>query len=228
MVGAWFIVRQRIQKSDSQPSQQIVLLHRFLLHMGIFFMIMFLPHLWLSIDRTQFPLYMAWGYTVGHVFMYFALTNILRLTFTMLPRLSSRENYAIAAGVLANIAITAATVVTMIYGRHPEYDFTQNVTLFNVAPVVGASIAIFAALCVFPAAILMIVNGVRQHTTRVRSFMVGGGLFMLMAAGPLHDTARDAQQYMIADIFSIAGLLILAGGILYRYEERLSVARSPR
>lgn len=228
MIGAWYVVAMRMRRSANTPSVQIIYLHRFLLYMGIFFVIMFIPHLWLTIDYSKFPLYMALGYTIGHIFMYIALTNTLRLTFSMLPRIASKERYAVALGIFANIAITAATAITMIYGTRPEYDFAQNVTLFNTASIVGASIAIFAALSVFPAAILMIMNGVRQHTTRTRSFLLGGGLFLIMAAGPLHDTARNAQQYLFADIFSIAGLLILAGGILYRYEERLSMAKSIR
>ena len=167
---------------------------------------------------------MALGYVIGHVFMYLAFLNIGRLFFSIVPRLNDKESFLYFIGLLATIGITLLNAKTMIWGNRPAFDEELGVTLFNVHPAIGAAIGIFAALTVLPTAILMIVNGATNHAARTRSYLLGGGLLILITAGPVHDLATTASLYMIADIASMVGLLMIAGGVAYRIEERIALA----
>lgn len=228
MLFAWWVTGKRLKQSGTAASRQVILLRQFFAYMGIFFFLMFLPHVWLSIDRSQFPLWMALGYTIGHIFMYLGLMEVARLTVSMMPKMASKDGWIIAITLVANALVTGVTAATMVFGTRPEYSFEQQVTLFNAAPVVGVSIALFAAITVLPAAIMMIVNGARNPAARVRSFLLGGGLFIMMTGGPIHDVAPNGTVYMIADIVTIISILLVCGGVLYRFEERLSPAKIPQ
>lgn len=222
MLGCWYFIGQRIKHSTTAVSKQVRLLHSFFLHFGIFTALIFLPHILLSLDPSKFPIAMAWGYIIGHVFLYIGLIQILRMTFSMVPRLVNKERYAIIFGVLATVFITALNIQTMVFGRLPEYDFQQLVTLFNTAPVVGAAIGIYAITGLLPATILLFRNGYRNPDARLRSYLLGTGFLIMMTAGPLHDVARTGQLYVIADVVSIFGLLCITAGVVYRLEERIT------
>ena len=222
MLGSWFFIGYRMKHSSHPVSQQVRLLRGYFLYMSIFCFIMFMPHLLLGTDPDRFSSAMAWGYVVGHIFCYIAFTIMLRLTFSMVPRLANKEAYAIAFGTIFIVAVTLINAKTMIYGTQPTYDLQNHVTLFNAAPVVGASIALFASVCVVPAAILFIINGIHNPSARLRSLLLGGGMFVTMVAGPMHDVARSWQLYMAADIISILGILLVTAGVVYRLEERIA------
>lgn len=226
MIGSWAFIGQRIRASKTGVSHQIHLLHNFFLYMGCFFVLMALPHTMLSWDAEKFPQFMAWGYVVGHIFLYLALIMISRMTFSIVPRLASKEVWVTVVGLIATIAITWVNAATMIFGQQPTYDYEQHLTLFNAAPIVGAAIGIFAAVAVLPAAILFIADGIKNTGHRVRSWLLGGGLFLLMTAGPLHDIARTWQLYMIADILSMVSIILVGGGVVYRMEQSFSLAKS--
>jgi hypothetical protein len=226
MFGSWALVSHRLANSTTPVSHQVTLLNRFFLFMGIFFLIMFLPNIVLSSNPATFPTYMAWGYIIGHVFFYAALTSIAQLMFSMVPRLAGKSGLALVLGTVIGSAITIVNIITMAYGVKPQYDFIHSVILFNAHPVVGAGIAIFAAVAIFPTAILLIMNGIRNHSARVRSLLLGAGFLIMMSAGPLHDTARTFQLYAAADLLSMFSMLVVTGGVLYRFEDRLAPAKA--
>lgn len=221
-LGSWAIIRQRSHASPSGATFQIKMLQRFFLFMGIFCIIMFLPTLTLWFDPSLFPVTMAWGYVIGHTFIYIAFIYILRLMFSIVPRLAGKQSLAVGAAIVVTIAITILNAITMVWGTQPSYDYDNRVILFNAHPAVGASIGLYAAVSVFPTAILMIRNGIRNPQLRVRSFLLGIGLFIVMGAGPMHDTATSWEFYLAADVLSVIGFLVLAGGVLYRFEEKIA------
>jgi hypothetical protein len=225
LFGSWMLIRQRIHNSQSAPTRQVVLLNQFLLLLATFEFIMFLPHLLLSTVPSQFPFYMALGYTFGHIFMYAAFLYVGRLFISVVPRLNGKDTIFMVFGSIAVVIATVINAKTMIWGTRPEFDYAHNVTLFNAHPAIGAIIGLFALVCVVPTAVLMIKNGINNSTNRLRSFMIGGGLFFLMLGGPLHDNAHTAQLYIIADVITIVAQLVVAAGIAYRIEERVGVAR---
>mgnify|MGYP003498408058 FL=1 len=222
MLGCWYFIGQRISRSTKAVSKQVRLLHNFFLHFGIFTVLIFLPHILLSLDPGKFPIAMAWGYVIGHVFLYIALIQIIRMTFSMVPRLVNKERYAIIFGVVATILVTALNIQTMVFGTLPEYDYEQQVTIFNAAPVVGAAIGLFAISGLLPATVLLFRNGHHNPDARLRSYLLGVGFLILMTAGPLHDVARSGELYVIADVVSIFGLVCVTAGVVYRLEERIT------
>jgi hypothetical protein len=226
MAGSWFLIGRRITSSTQAVSVQIRYLHNFFLMLSIFFVFMFTPNLLLISHAWQFPLAMSWGYAIGHIFLYVALIDIARLFFSMVPRLVNKSRIPLFIGAFLGTALTIANIATMPFGVHSTYNAAHHVVEYNTAPAVGTSIAVFAAVTVFPTAILMIVNGVRNPNARARSFLLGAGLFVLMGAGPIHDTARTAELYAIADAISMVSILLIAGGVLYRFEERLPVGKT--
>ena len=225
MFTSWYVVGRRIARSRLAAGRQVSFLHQFFLHMGIFCAFLVAPMLLLSFAPERFPVAMAWGYVVGHIFCYIAFTYVLRLQFSMLPRLARFDGLALAIGIAVNAALTVYSYGTMISGVQPAYNAAQGLVEYNATPLLGAGIAVFATVCVLPTAILMIVNGIRNPGSRLRSFLLGGGLFILMIAGPLHDVAPSAAFYTLAEIITIIGLLLLVSGVLYRYEEHAATAR---
>ncbi|HEY4160569.1 MAG TPA: hypothetical protein VGM08_00750 [Candidatus Saccharimonadales bacterium] len=227
LFASWYLISARIRNAETPPSRQIVFLRAFYFYIAVFFLLMFLPHLWLNFDSSKFPLYMALGYTIGHVFYYISLLYLSRVLFSLVPSLASREKIAIVLSAVIGTIITVLTTATMVFGKRPAYDYAHHVTLVNANPAVGASIAIFSFIIVAPTAFLMILNGIHNPTARVRSFLLGGGLFVLLTGGPIHDTARTGTIYAAADILTITGVLIMTSGLLYRFEERLVPNRRP-
>jgi hypothetical protein len=228
MIGSWWLVKRRIARSLNPASYQIKLLDRFFLLIGLFFFLVFLPNTVLALNPAAFPMAMAWGYIIGHIFLYAALIAVLELMFSMVPKLAGKQRYVILAGSLVATVITAINIKTMVFGILPQYDHSHSVILFNAHPVVGAGIAIFALAALLPTAILLIRNGLRNPASRVRSLLLGIGFILLMAAGPLHDNAKTSSMYVTADLLSMFSLLIVTAGVLYRFEERLASSEAAR
>lgn len=226
MLFSWVFIGRRIMHDENGGTQQAKLLHNFFLYMAVFFVFMFLPHALLGYRPELFPLAMALGYVIGHVFMYLGFINILRLFFSIVPRLNDKDGLAVVLGLVAAIGITVFTAITMIWGMQPEFDDRNGITLFNTHASIGTAIALFSAVTVVPTAILMIMNGIANRTTRVRSFLLGGGLLLLMAGGPLYDLAKNVELYLLADIVTVLGLILIASGVAYRIEERISLAKT--
>jgi hypothetical protein len=220
MILSWTLIGRRLQSSGSGNNYQLKLLHSFFLYMGIYFLFTFAPHVVLEAAADQFPLAMAVGYLIGHVFLYLAFLNIGRLLFALIPRLYNKEVYIYTLGLLATIGLTVATAFTMIWGERPAFDEQLGVTTFNTNPLLGIAITLFATLTVLPTAILVIMNGVSSAAARIRSYLLGGGLIILIVAGQLHDLSFTPRIYMIADLASILGLLLIATAVAFRIEER--------
>jgi hypothetical protein len=226
MLGAWLYVGQRIKQSDSAVMRPVRLLNFTFLFMAIFFTLMTIPGIWLSLDPTQFPLYMGWGYVVGHIFLYLAFISIGRMIFAMIPRLASKEWLVAVIGGTALVAVTIFNAITMIWGTLPSFNYDQHVTQFNANPIVGATIGILAALTFLPAGILFLRNAFKsQGAKRTRSFLLGIGFITMVVAGPPHDIASTWQVYMFGDILAILSTVLVAGGVIYRFGEGLSLAK---
>jgi hypothetical protein len=227
MTIAWIFIGRRISATRLAVAKPIRMLHRFFAFMAIFFAFMFSPHLLIYTHPALFPQAMAWGYVVGHIFLYIAFTYIMRVTFTIVPQLANKEKAVMVIAAFFNVAITAINAQTMIWGTQPAYDSVRNITQLNAAVVVGAAIGIFALVSLLPAAILFLVIAVKgKGGQRVRSLLLGTGLVMMTIAGPLHDVALNWQQFLIADIFTTLSIVLIGSGVVYRLNSSLSVSPS--
>lgn len=228
MFACWLFISRRMHDNPATATNQTKLLNHFFLFMCIFMLIMFLPHVLINTKWSgYFPLYMAYGYVFGHIFMYLSMLQIIRLFFSIVPRLNDKDGLITGFGILYAVAMTVINAVTMIGGVQPQFDNELGVTLFNAHPVVAAGIGIYAAATIMPATILMLINGFTNPGARIRSFLLGGGLLIIAVGGPIHDSARTANVYALADVLTIIGLIVCATGVVYRMEQRLSLKSSP-
>jgi len=226
MLSAWYYVGQRIKQSDAGLMRPVKLLDSTFLYMAIFFIIMTAPTLWLTFDPAKFPLYMAWGYVVGHIFLYLAFISVGRLVFSITPRLASKEWVVSLLGGIVLVSITIFNAVTMIWGTQPAFNLDKHVTQFNANPVVGATIGLMGMLTFLPAGILFLRNGFKnQGPRRTRSLLLGSGFIAMVLAGPPHDIAASWQVYMFGDIVAIISIILVGSGVIYRFEQGLSLAK---
>jgi hypothetical protein len=228
MFAAWLFVGYRISQSQSTALRPVKLMRQFFFFITIFFVLMGLPHLLIYSRPDLFPIAMAWGYTVGHIFLYAAYIYLLCMTMEIIPRLTSKQNWVIWGGIVANIGITILTAVTMIGGKLPSFDHAHNVTHFNAVPAVGICIAVFSILAFVPPAVLFLINAFRsQGHRRIRSLLLGMGFLVTTIAGPLHDNAQTGQMYALADIFTVLAMITLGIGVVYRLDQSLSLSKQP-
>jgi hypothetical protein len=224
---AWLFIGYRINRSGGAALRPVRLMHKFFLYIAVFFTLMGLPLFVIYSHPEQFPALMAWGYTVGHIFLYIALVYLVLMVMEIIPQLTSKQHWAVWLGTVANVGVTILTAVTMIWGRQPAFDYANNVTHFNAAPAVGISIVVFAMLSFLPPAILFLINTFRGDSgRRLRSLLLGFGFLVVTAAGPLHDNAQTGQVYAIADVFTFLAMCLIGAGVAYRLEQSWAPARA--
>jgi hypothetical protein len=225
MLTAWVVIGNRLQSTKKSGTYQARLLQSFFLYMGIFFLIVFSPHTLLSVAPDHFPLAMAVAYVIGHIFLYIAFFYIGRLLFSMVPRLNNKEFILYIFSVIAIVGFTALNIITMIGGTRPEFDSELHVTILNAHPALGAVIGLYSMLTIIPASLLLIKNGFVNPTNRIRSFLLGTGLLILVVMGSLHDVSPNGHVFMLADIGTVTGTLLIAGGVMYHIEEKIAAPR---
>lgn len=224
-LGCWLFVTARMRRHPSGGTHQTKLLASSFFYSFIYSLLTFLPHLLLFKRPEDFPLAMAVGFIVGHVFLYIGFLYFLRVTFSMIPRLNNKEHIAIIVGTLVITSLSVFTAITMLTGERPEFIAETGRTAFNAHPLVSSGSALIAMVGVVPAAILMIVNGTVNARTRLRSFLIGGGLIILMIAGPLHETELSTAMYVFVNSLSVIGLVSLVSGVAYRMEDKMTLAK---
>lgn len=228
MIIAWLFVGARLRVVQSTVSRPIMYMHKFFFMMACFFLLMFLPHVLLYTNPAEFSLMMAWGYSLGHIFLYLAYIFLSLMTISILPQLAGRERLVIVVGIVANVIVTLINILTMVYGTQPVYNYAKHITQFNASPVVGISIAVLSIFSFLPPAILFLVNAWRNSGSgRLRSLLLGSGLVMMMVAGPLHDVAQNWQSFLVADIFTILSIILIGGGVAYRINVSLALQQAP-
>ena len=194
----------------------------FFLFFSLFISIMALAHfpLLLSHNLKNHELFskaMHLGYAIGHIFLYLSLAVFVRLLLSWAaPRL---KNIGSAFFLLLG---GATTVLNFLLPSLPEFSHSTGVTLLNVAPLVGKLVALNVALAWVPAGIYFIVKGVRsqEKNVRRRAILLGIGLLIATIGGPLHDISQQAIMFLIADIVVLAGIVILASGVMYKEEAK--------
>jgi hypothetical protein len=203
-------------------------MHKFFLHMMIFFAIMSIPYLWTN-NPSQFSVSAAWAYVIGHVFMYLSLMYVSRMTFSLIPRLSTYDKPLTAVWLIAITLQTAFNAKTMIWGVQPTYNYKLHLTEFRTYTGVGITLGLMAAIAFVPTIILFTMNAIRAHgIERVKPALLSVGFFLITTAGPLHDNARSAQQYALADIFTTLGMVVVLFGIAFHMHSDLAKAQLPQ
>jgi hypothetical protein len=225
--GSWLFIRERLRASSGGNTHQARLLALSFLLSTLYGLFMLLPHVLISFKPEYFPFAMALGFTIGHVFLYLSFTQMFRLTFSLIPRLSDKETVAIGIGIFATVVLTALTASTMLLGTRPEFSASEGITIFNTHELVDVGNGLVGLILVVPAALLMIYNGITNNYLRLRSFLIGGGMIILMIAGPMIEGAKEPMIFALSNSLSVLGLLVMTVGIAYRMNENISLAHAP-
>ena len=216
-ITAW--VALRLFSSDRKDSQLntfnlfFILFSLFISIMAFAHFPLFLPHS--TANHELFSKIMHWGYAVGHIFLYLALAVFVRLPLNWAsPRLKNLGSaFFLLLGGLT-------TVLNFLMPSLPEFSHATGVTLLNVNPLVGKLVALNVVLAWVPSAIYFIVKGARsrEKIIRRRALLLGTGLLIATIGGPLHDISQQAIMFFIADVVVLAGIVILASGVMYKEE----------
>jgi len=197
----------------------------FFLYMAIFGGFMAIPYFWLHISLSAFSTVMAWGYVVGHIFIYLACLSVALMVCSLVPRLANASRIVTIVWVLFIIAITAINAKTMIWGVQPIFDTSLSLTEFRASPIVGAGIAAQAMVGLFPAFVLFAIGAAKgSDSRRLKSVLLAAGFLVIIAGGPMHDLARTAGLYATADLLTTLGVLLLGIGIGYQVDTSLVAA----
>ncbi|MDO8524666.1 MAG: hypothetical protein Q7R99_03485 [bacterium] len=192
----------------------------FFLFLGIFQLILALPHLSLYSNQSSFPTLMALAFIIGHIFLYIALA------FTLLASLELYlSNKKIKYAAFSAITLLGAfiTYTNIIKPNTPIFDTKTGITLLNANPVVGQLILIIVLLGWGVSAIIFIYNGIRlyrvNNNATARNLLIALGLIFLIIGGPLHDITKKSVHYLIADLLVLIGFMLMASGVFYWTEE---------
>ncbi|HEY2004081.1 MAG TPA: hypothetical protein VGH44_03105 [Candidatus Saccharimonadia bacterium] len=220
--AAWLYLGQRIRQANTAPNQSLAYLRSFFLFMTLFTAGMSLPIYWLHVGPSAFSTAMAWGYVVGHIFLYLACIRISLMVISIVPQLAGKGRILTVVWILFTIAITIVNAKTMIWGVQPVYNTTLDITEFRAAPIVGVGIVVACLLSLLPAAILFAINAAKGSLAkRTKSVLLAAGFLIIIIGGPMHDLARSAGAYAAADAIYIVGTLLIAVGIAYRVQSAL-------
>lgn len=226
MAIAVYVIGQRMAHSRVPSFKQIRLFRSFFLFMSIFFVIMTLPYIWLETDPAKFGLVAAICYTVAHLFSSIAIIFLARMTCTIIPQLNKWETpvtwLLVALGVIAAVV----TGVTMIGGTRPTYSAVTAVTDWHAPQSVGLLIALGAVFGIIIPVGMFTINAIKSRgPQRLRSLLLGLGLFMIAGGGVTNDNVQSQNLLLFAGTVILFGVIILATGVVYQITEELSVVR---
>jgi hypothetical protein len=214
-ITAWVAFRLfSLNKKDSQISA----FNLFFLFFSLFISIMAFAHfpLFFQHDVNNHKLFsqtMHLGYAIGHIFLYLSLAVFVRLPLNWAsPRFKNIGSafFLLLGGV--------TTVLNFLMPSLPEFSHSAGVTLLNVNPLVGKLVALNVVLAWVPSGIYFIVKGAssQEKIIRRRALLLGIGLLVATIGGPLHDISQQAMMFFIADVVVLAGIVILASGVMYK------------
>lgn len=236
MLSAYLFIRKRSKASGKPVSKSVEFMRKFFLFFGIFYLPVSLPFIFLETSPSQFPMAMAIGFMVGHIFLYLAYMYTLRMTFSLIPQLADKDKWAVGWGVLIALLGTGLAFFTMVLGTPPSYDYSKHIVDYQQAPPLAATIAIGAIIAWIPAGIFFVSHAIRNRASRTRSLLLGVGFITLTVVGPLHGLAQNWQMFVIADVATIGSIIMIGAGIAYKIshddsqpaaERRVSAASPP-
>lgn len=225
---AWIYLGRKIHDPRKPVWRSTHYMHSFFFHMMIFFVIMSIPYLWIN-DTARFSESAAWSYVVGHIFMYLGLMSIARMTFALIPRLSPYDKSLTITWLTVIAGQTIFNAKTMIWGVRPTFDHKLHLTEFHTYTGVGIILACMAAIAFVPPIILFAMQAIRARgIERIKPILISIGFLLITTAGPLHDNARSAQQYALADVFTTVGMIITLFGVALHLQSNPGEAQQVR
>ena len=153
----------------------------FFLFLGIFQLILALPHLSLYSNPSSFPMLMTLAFIIGHIFLYLALAFMLLVPFELY---FPNKKIKYAAFLVIMILGAFITYTNIIKPNAPVFDIKTGITLLNADPFVGQLILIIVLLGWGVSAIMFIYNGIKlrrgDNNAIARDLLIASGLIFLI------------------------------------------------
>ncbi|MDP2736976.1 MAG: hypothetical protein Q8O59_04340 [bacterium] len=188
----------------------------FFFSVGMFQLVMGLPHVVLYFNQAAFAPVITWAYIIGHMFLYLSLAFTVMVPLELAFPGKKIKNIYFSLIALFGLFIT---YINIIKPNNPIYESKTGITLLNADPLVGKLIPVIVLLSWGVSALIFLYNGIKSRHNRlaiVRSSVISLGFILLIVGGPMHDLARTSLQFLMADILTIFGFLVLASGTLLK------------
>lgn len=224
---AWVFIHYHSHRSEVPVLKSVSYLKKYFLYFAIFNFTLSAPHIILFIAPEAFSVTMAWGYSIAHIFVFVALAYLSRLAVSLIPRIARYERAVFVGWLIATALITGLNTMFATLQNQPTFDFATGLTQFHIPQFIGIIFGNASLLGYIPLITLFAISALRSFgTKRRRVLLLTFGMAITMIAGPLHAVARNWQTYVIADIFNALGLILVAIGIIYQLDERVSAKPS--
>lgn len=194
----------RIRKSTTKDNSFFYYFNRFTLFFGLFYLLLSVPLLLFPHNSSL----IGWGYLIGHAFAYISFGYLSRVTW-----LIAKPSFDSSILFKAYLALGAALTALNLYLFNSP--FVQNgIADWDQNPLVATLIIILGLTVFLPAAVLFIRESIRQPKNRKRYMFIGISFLLIILSGLLHDIATTASVYLVADIVSIFGYMLMLWGVL--------------
>jgi hypothetical protein len=175
---------------------------------GMFSMFMLIQGMPMLVPESLNPAQLGSFFIFGHIFLYASFAYLVMVPLHIYK--PSLKKYGFWGSILGGAIIT---FVNTIYWTMPE--ISGNIVLWHVGFPVGPMIGILDIITMVLIAAVFFARLAWKNSgsTRTKFALLALGLVVITAGGPLHDNATSLQMYIIADILTLVGLLILFSGI---------------
>ena len=213
IVSAAWIVTYRHNRRRRVPPQNRYW-SRFLLFHALFFLILVTLHLSLELRPGMPAELLQSGYIVAHAMMFIALAYLARLAACFTPWLFARERLVFAVfGALALLA----TILNVLSPPEPVYNASLGLMQFDVATPVSVLIVLLTTATYVPLGYIFLRTAWRQRGRVKRpSYLLGAGLLVLYAAGPVHNYAIGPVAYIAKDGLTMIAFVLIVLGVTAR------------
>lgn len=212
-----FFFYYRLKKSSVTNNQFSYYFQRFALYFGIFPLVLAIPILLFSKSSYMLGL----GYIIGHIFLYISCGYLTRIWLLIVKPSFNSRNIFIIYLVLGLVA----TILNIYLFNYPVIN-ENGITLWNAQQPVAISIILIFASALIPAVVVFIRESIRQPKSRMRFSLIAASLIVILIGGPLHDVAKDVTMYLVADIVSITGYVLMFMGVVYGTKSILADEKS--
>lgn len=181
----------------------------FLLHFGLFFVIMGLPG---ALPGEFSADQLGAFYIFGHIFLYSGFAYYSKIPVRILK--PAWTNRVFAANLLLGAALT---LLNLTMWPQPEIH-ASGITILNIAAPVGAMIGVLAFFNWILGAVLFFGwRAMKKHGEGRQKFLLMSMAFLLLSiAGPMHDNTTSLEMLLASDAATFVGVILLMADIFYR------------
>jgi len=186
--------------------------NRFFQYFEGFAILMSVSLILLSFPNFFFPndsFILGLGYVIGHMFGGFSCAYVARI-WLLISKPSFDSSIVFKIYLVLGLAATALSVYLFNYPTVNE----NGIVLWNVQQPVGIALVLIVVSTIVPAAIVFIIQAVKQPKMRTRYALIGTSFFLMIVGGPMHDMATTTEIYLLADFVTTLAFLVMFFGVV--------------